>query len=151
MNCPHCGAPGNGSKFCSGCGSELKSDKNADYGDSYHNMGRHQQPDPAPPVYRQPVQASYDDYAIRLGYHPDEHVSTWGWIGRQILLAIPILNIILLLVWCFGGSKKRSLVTWARAQILVFILAIIIFAVIFILGRINNWNISEWFQHTFHY
>lgn len=59
--------------------------------------------------------------------HYDEHVSIGGWIGRWILMCIPIVNVVMLFVWSFGGTRKYSLKTWARARLL---LALIIIAVL---------------------
>ena len=83
------------------------------------------------------------------GYHPDEHVSTWGWIGRWLLMCIPILNIVLLLVWGFGGSSKRSLVTWARAQLVLTLISVIIAVIAAIIMAVNGVNIFESIQHAF--
>ena len=65
--------------------------------------------------YQQPVNTVYVN---EPDVHYDEHVSIGGWIGRWLVMCIPIVNIIMLFVWAFGGSRKYSLKTWARARLL---------------------------------
>ncbi len=89
MFCQNCGAQMNaGDRTCKRCGAPVRQAAN-----QYQN-------------YAQPAE----------GYHREEHVSTGGWIGINFLMLIPIVNIILLIVWAFGGSRQRSLQTWARAK-----------------------------------
>ena len=49
-------------------------------------------------------------------------IGTWGWIGISLLMLVPVLNLVLLLVWSFGGAKKTVKQSWARAM-LVLVLA----------------------------
>lgn len=153
MNCPNCGAPVMNPDFCGSCGAQLREPKNTNYGDSYNSQTqpRHTQRQQQPPVYTQPTNAGFGTYAQTpmRGYHPDEHVSTWGWIGRWLLMCIPILNIVLLLVWGFGGSSKRSLVTWARAQLVLTLISVIIAVIAAIIMAVNGVNIFESIQHAF--
>ncbi|TSA31139.1 MAG: hypothetical protein D4R65_11635 [Verrucomicrobiaceae bacterium] len=55
-------------------------------------------------------------------------VSIGDWIVTIILLAIPVVNLIMLLVWAFGGSVHPSKKNYARATLIlgvgVFVLAI---------------------------
>ena len=139
MTCPNCGAPVTDPDFCNSCGTPLRENKNNNYGDSYNNARhaqRNERQSYQQPVYQQPV-------------HPDEHVSTWGWIGRWVLMCIPILNIILLLVWGFGGSSKRSLVTWARAQLVLTLISIIIAVIAIIIMTANGINVIDAVKRAF--
>lgn len=54
-------------------------------------------------------------------------VDTWGWIGIRLLMLVPIVNIVFLLIWSFGGTKKNVKQSWARAT-LVWVLVLMIFA-----------------------
>lgn len=142
MNCNHCGAPLQpGEKYCTSCGAgvpqtqqQAPRQQNTNYGDQYHQPRQQA----SQPRYQQTAYPSYSQE-----YHADEHVSTWGWIGRWILAAIPIVNIIMLFVWSFGSSKKRSLQTWARAQLLLILIAIIIVAVVIVILLITGHSINE--------
>ena len=152
MTCPNCGAPVTDPDFCNSCGTPLRENKNNNYGDSYNNARhaqRNERQSYQQPVYQQPVPVYVDSSASRLGLHPDEHVSTWGWIGRWVLMCIPILNIILLLVWGFGGSSKRSLVTWARAQLVLTLISIIIAVIAIIIMTANGINVIDAVKRAF--
>lgn len=50
---------------------------------------------------------------------PDETVSMGNWIGTFLLMLIPVLNLILALVWAFGGMTKPSKRNYARAWLIV--------------------------------
>ena len=151
MNCPNCGAPVTNPDFCGSCGTQLREPKNTNYGDSYNSQSHTRQAQRQQPVYTQPTNPGFGVYAETpmRGYHPDEHVSTWGWIGRWLLLCIPILNIILLFIWAFGGSSKRSLVTWARAHLILALFGTIIAVIAAIIMAVNGVNIGEAFQRAF--
>ena len=56
---------------------------------------------------------------------------------------------VLLLVWGFGGSSKRSLVTWARAQLVLTLISVIIAVIAAIIMAVNGVNIFESIQHAF--
>jgi hypothetical protein len=46
-------------------------------------------------------------------------VSVGDWILTFILLAIPIVNIVMLVVWAFGGSAHPSKKTYAQATLII--------------------------------
>ena len=89
------------------------------------------------------LQQRYQQYAPAPEYHPEEHVSTGGWIGRSFLMAIPIVNIIMLFVWAFGSSKRRSLQTWARAQLLLVLICIVLIAIFIIVMIAMGYSIND--------
>lgn len=95
------------------------------------------------PQYQQPVNNIYvsDDM-----YHYDEHVSTWGWIGRWLIMCIPIVGFIMLFVWAFGGTRKRSLKTWARAHLFLSLIGIIVSVIAIIVLMANGNNINSIFS-----
>ncbi|MBR1481360.1 MAG: hypothetical protein IJ598_00140 [Ruminococcus sp.] len=139
MNCQNCGATLSGTeRVCPYCGAATGvSQPNTNYGDNYN---RQQQTQHVYHHHNGSVQQS------NYGYHPEEHVSTGGWIGRSILLAIPILNVILLLVWGFGGSSKRSLVTYARAQLILTLIGILIAVIVAAIAAASGWNFAAMFN-----
>ena len=139
MNCNSCGAPLQpGEKYCTSCGAGVPqtNQQTTNYGDQY------QQPrqQASQPRYQQQT-VVYPSYQPE--YHEDEHVSTWGWIGRWILTAIPIVNVIMLFVWSFGSSKKRSLQTWARAQLLLVLICIVLLAIFVIVMIAMGYSIND--------
>ena len=144
--------------ICRNCGSEFPDYKdncpncgtrnpNVSYNARYsapQNGGNRQQYG----GYQQPVNTVYVN---EPDIHYDEHVSIGGWIGRWIVMCIPIVNIIMLFVWAFGGSRKYSLKTWARARLilaLIMILAIVITVIVLVLSGVN---VRQVFQNTRYY
>ena len=56
-------------------------------------------------------------------------MSIGDWIVTWILMAIPIVNFVLLLVWAFSTNTQPSKKSWAQAS-LIFLLIIIVFYII---------------------
>ena len=110
-----------------------------------HAQEEPQYQQPQQPRYQQPVNNIYVSDDV---YHDEEHVSTWGWIGRWIILCIPIVSLIMLFVWAFGGTRKRSLKTWARAHLLLTLIGIIAIAITAIILTANGVNIKNVFNGT---
>lgn len=56
-----------------------------------------------------------------------------GWLVTLLILNIPLVNIVMLFVWAFGGGTSPCKSNWAKAMLLfwliVFVLCIIIFGV----------------------
>lgn len=48
----------------------------------------------------------------------NDEVSTGDWMLTIFLLMIPIVGIILLFVWAFGGGTKRSKANFAKASLI---------------------------------
>lgn len=98
--------------------------------------------------YQQPVNTVYVN---EPDVHYDEHVSIGGWIGRWIVMCIPIVNIIMLFVWAFGGSRKYSLKTWARARLLLALIVIIALLITVIVLAVSGVNVQEVFKNARYY
>lgn len=47
----------------------------------------------------------------------DQPVSVTEWIVTILLTAIPVVNIIMLFIWGFGGSTAASKANWAKASL----------------------------------
>ncbi len=60
----------------------------------------------------------------------DNNMTLGGWIGRIILSCVPVVGLVMLFVWAFGGNIQPSLKTWARAQ-LIFMLIFTVIALVF--------------------
>lgn len=90
-----------------------------------------QQPVYTQPVYTQPTpQYVNHSPSIPPEYKP---ISAWGYIGYNILFAIPLVGFILMLVFSFGGTSNINLRNYARSFLCLILLGIIIFVVIFLL------------------
>lgn len=98
--------------------------------------------------YQQPVNTVYIN---EPDVHYDEHVSIGGWIGRWIVMCIPIVNIIMLFVWAFGGTRKYSLKTWARARLLLALIVIIALLITVIVLAVSGVNVQEVFKNAKYY
>jgi hypothetical protein len=53
-------------------------------------------------------------------------VSVSDWIITFILLAIPVVNIIMLFVWAFGNDAPESKANWAKACLVLYLVAVIL-------------------------
>jgi len=120
MYCVNCGAPNDdGNQFCVNCNHSISGNPNANAQYPVNN---------AQPVY--------------MPVNPEEHVSVGHWVGIFCINLIPCVGppifLIMLFVWAFGNTPKKSLKTYARAQLIIIavlvVLGIIIFAVTAALG-----------------
>ena len=46
-------------------------------------------------------------------------ISTGEWIVSLILCYIPLIGLIMLLVWAFGGGTSPTKANWAKAQLII--------------------------------
>jgi len=56
----------------------------------------------------------------------DQTVSLGDWILTMILSGIPLVGLIMLFVWAFGGGAKASKQNYARAVLILAIIGIIL-------------------------
>ncbi|OSI09524.1 hypothetical protein BWD10_08795 [Neisseria zoodegmatis] len=62
-------------------------------------------------------------------------VSLKEWILTLLVLAIPFVNIIMLLVWAFGSSTNPNKANFCKAQIVMMLLGIVLALIlIFVVG-----------------
>ncbi len=54
----------------------------------------------------------------------EKSVSVGDWMLTMFLMAIPVVNLILLLVWAFGGGATPSKANWAKAVLLWMVISI---------------------------
>ena len=90
--------------------------------------GIHTVPEPvySEPVMRQEPQAPSSD-TIPPALRP---ITTAGYLGIFLLMAIPVVNLLLLIIWACGGCRKVNKRNFARAAwILILILFILNLAV----------------------
>lgn len=117
MRCENCGAElADGTRYCTNCGAEVA------FNATQENVAENQQ------------QTSYDqqayNYAPQQQYYPqpvmDPPLSVGQYIGMFLLMAIPIVNLVLVLVWAFGGSVNRNKKNYARAVLIVMLISIVL-------------------------
>ncbi len=146
MICRNCGGEYPDYKDnCPNCGTR---NPNVSYNSQYSAPQNSGNRNGAQYGYQQPVNTVYVN---EPDVHYDEHVSIGGWIGRWIVMCIPIVNIIMLFVWAFGGSRKYSLKTWARARLLLALIVIIALLITVIVLAVSGVNVQEVFKNAKYY
>ncbi|MBN2211334.1 MAG: hypothetical protein JW709_08055 [Sedimentisphaerales bacterium] len=60
-------------------------------------------------------------------------VSVGDWMVTYLLMCIPIVNLIMLFVWAFGGGTPVSKANWAKASLVWMLIAIIFYFLLFVL------------------
>ncbi len=58
-------------------------------------------------------------------------VGIGDWILTLIIMIIPLVNIIMLFVWAFGGGTNPSKANWAKASLILVLIGIILGVVMF--------------------
>jgi len=53
-------------------------------------------------------------------------VSILDWIVTFIIMILPIINIVMLFVWAFGGSVSESKANWAKARLIVWLIGTVV-------------------------
>ena len=92
------------------------------------------QPIQEPPINQtQQIQPQY--IAIKSDTIPEEYkpISMWGYFGYSILFVIPLVGIILLLVFSFGGTRNVNLRNYARSYFCWIIISVVLFLLMFLL------------------
>ena len=59
-------------------------------------------------------------------------VTVGNWMLTTLLMSIPVVNLILLFVWAFGGGTPESKSNWAKAALLWGVIGIVIYVVLFL-------------------
>ena len=53
-------------------------------------------------------------------------VSILDWIVTFIIMILPIVNIVMLFVWAFGGNTSESKANWAKARLIVWLIGTVV-------------------------
>jgi len=56
----------------------------------------------------------------------EKQMSVGDWIVTYLLMCIPIIGIIMLFVWAFGGDTQPSKKTWAQATLIWAVVMIVL-------------------------
>jgi hypothetical protein len=127
MFCENCGKNlTDGAKFCNGCGAVIEPVQPA-----YTAAA---EPAPTPPV---PPPPAYTPPPAQTAYAPQHSPAYSGqpgseplrvgqYIGMLLLMFVPILSIILLFVWSFGGSVNLNKKNFARAMLIVSAIGVVL-------------------------
>lgn len=63
---------------------------------------------------------------MELEQQRQEVISTKDWVLTILITSIPILNIIMLFVWAFGGGTAKTKSNWAKAMLIWMVVGIIL-------------------------
>lgn len=137
MFCTNCGTDNNnGETNCKNCGAPLGgADNNAAFNNgsyAYNQQGTGTYGNQNQPYPNNNV--GFNESMIPEEYRP---ISMWGYLGYQILFAIPCVGLILLLVFSFGGTKNKNLKNFARSYFCVLIIAVVLVAIIMAVGGVG--------------
>ena len=163
MYCPHCNSENpEGVKFCVNCGRQIENsvstdNTNQDYNQNYNrNYNRNYNQSYQQPNYNQAQPYQQHVYVQQPAANTeDEHMTVGGWIGVFCINLIPfvgtLIYIIMMFVWAFGNTPKKSLKTFARAQLLimaiVLVLVIILFIIIFAVFSSSTHNAYSYYSY----
>lgn len=67
---------------------------------------------------------------------PEEYkpLSVGQFIGYSLLMSIPCIGIILIIVFACGGVKNKNVINWARAQLIIAAIILLLYVIIMALG-----------------
>lgn len=104
-----------GASCCAWCGRQVPTDELS---------GERHYPQVMPAPVREPGPTGMDSPATGTG----------EWLVILLLLGIPFVNLVLLLVWAFGGSTSPSKRNFSRAVLILFLVAVVVWLVSFFAG-----------------
>lgn len=123
--CTNCGQQiADGVRFCTACGSPMTAPQET-------LTGQHS-PAPAPHTQQyishsgQISGVSQPSYAPQPTVYQEEPISTGGYIGILLLMAVPLVNLICLLVWACGGCRKVNKRNLSRAILVLMLIGIVL-------------------------
>lgn len=113
MNCPYCGFDNEpDSNYCQKCGSRLSASHQHHTQTSYNETNWN---------------AAYSSHEPNFIINGKDYtpISMWGYFGYQLLFSIPIVGLICLCIFAFGGTNKINLRNFARSYFCVLILILV--------------------------
>lgn len=121
--CTNCGQQvADGVKFCTACGSPMNAAQETLVGQ--HSSASHTQQNVS--HSGQTSDVVQPSYAPQPTVYQEEPISTGGYIGILLLLAVPLVNLICLLVWACGGCKKVNKRNLSRAILVLMLIGIVL-------------------------
>ena len=163
-NCKNCGNELlEGRKFCSNCGTpaqdadlsgavlseDVKPENESAAAEAVSSVPVQQAPPVAvpAPVYVQQIPVAAPEQNA-------DPVGVWGWIGVFVLGMLPLINLIMLIVWACGGTKKLSLRNYSRAALICSAIMIVVFIILAVLALVlgaSFWGNYSPFNYGFRY
>ncbi len=138
MYCRNCGTQNNADDvFCKNCGTKMKADTTPREERAVPEQMQ-RSADATPIMGRN---ADQNIYQIPDEYRP---ISMWGYFGYSLLFGIPIVGIICVLVFAFGGTKNMNLRNFARAQFCMVIVVAVLVIILVIAGAGTLSSMRYW-------
>ena len=105
-----------------------------------------------PPVYVPPTTPTMNYPPVEL---PKTSVSMWGWVGRYALNLIPFVGslvyFIMLFVWAFDSKYDETSRNWAKAQLIIGAVAVILASLFVILMVVLGFSTADIIQESMYY
>lgn len=76
---------------------------------------------------------------IRESHKP---ISPWGYIGYEILYAIPVVGLVLAIIFAIT-SKNKNVKNFAKAQLIMVVIAVVLVLIMFGLGMMGGKSPEE--------
>ena len=106
---------------------------------------------PPPPTYSEPCYQRPAPPAPDPDVdEPEPPVKTLEWLWSLILTAIPIVNLVVLLIWSFGAGTSTSKRNWARAKLILVAVSTVL-SVIAIIVLLGGMIYATGYSHAFGY
>lgn len=130
MNCPKCNTSvPDGAAFCSQCGAEIA-----------QSVQQEQPTQQQPTQYQPPV--------------TEQHVSVGAWVGRSLINLIPcvggIIYIIMLFVWSGDTKYNETSRNWAKAQLILLLIGVVLCFAIFIINAALGNIITNYIMDSYY-
>ncbi len=129
--CRQCGAQlQDNVKFCAACGA--KHDDAADAQVEPQNMqyGGYASQGYAQPAYTEQGYGKATEKNNASGYA--QTMSTWGYLGSLLLMAIPLAGFIITIVWAAGGTQNPHRRNLARGMLLFMLIVAVLYTLLFV-------------------
>ena len=65
-------------------------------------------------------------------------MGAWGYVWTDIVLALPIINIIMFFIWCFSSGTNKARQSYVRSRFIWFVIGIILSAAIVVYLSVIN-------------
>ena len=135
---------------CPVCGAPAPEQHSASWEFGAGVTGGPATPPPPPtysePCYQRPAPPAPDPDVDE----PEPPVKTLEWLWSLILTAIPIVNLVVLLIWSFGAGTSTSKRNWARAKLILVAVSTVL-SVIAIIVLLGGMIYATGYSHAFGY